>query len=76
MREDIYWTSKNGLWKIGKSETDRGMKWFIEDVDGGYNDNPIVYEDGRVAFDNPYFLPKYVKKQFEILANKEMKKGS
>jgi len=69
--DDIYWISKNGLWKIGKWKTDRGMQWYIEDTATGYNDNPIVYEDGRVTFDEPYVIPKYVKKQFKILTNKE-----
>jgi len=71
--DKTYWTSKNGLWKIGKWETDRGLRWYIENTDTGYNDNPIVYEDGRVTFDNPYNLPKYVKKQFKILANKDFR---
>jgi len=69
--DDIYWISKNGLWKIGKWKTDRGMQWYIEDTAIGYNDNPIVYDDGRVAFDEPYAIPKYVKNQFKILVNRE-----
>lgn len=75
MEVDVLWTSKNGLWEIGKRETDRGMRWYIEDTATGYSDNPIVYDDGRVAFDEPYFLPKYVKEQFKILAKKERKSG-
>ena len=67
----VHWTSKNGLWKIGKRE--EGMQWFIEDTTTGFSDEPVVYDDGRVAFVEPQFLPKYVKKQFEILANKERK---
>ena len=67
----VYWTSKNGLWKIGKRE--EGMRWFIEDTTTGFNDNPIVYDDGKVAFEEPYFLPKYIKKQFKVMVNKERK---
>ncbi|MCK4668187.1 hypothetical protein KAU33_15660 [Candidatus Dependentiae bacterium] len=73
VKDVVYWTSKNGLWKIGKTETHRGMQWIIENTDTGYNDNPIIYEDGRFAFDNPYYLPKYVKKQFKILTEKDRK---
>ena len=75
MEANVLWISKNGLWKIGKWETDRGMRWFIENMDTGYNDNPIVYEDRRVAFDEPYAIPKYVKKQFKILVNKDIPTG-
>ena len=67
----VYWTSKNGLWKIGKRE--EGMRWFIEDTTTGFSDDPAVYSDGKVVFVEPDFLPKYVKKQFKILVNKEMK---
>ena len=73
MEVDVLWTSKNGLWEIGKRGFDGGMRWYIEDTTTGCSDNPVVYDDGRVGFDDPYFLPKYVKKQFKILANKEMK---
>ena len=69
----VYWASKNGLWKIGKWDTSVGRRWYIENTDTGFNDNPIIYDDGRVAFDEPYILPKYVKEQFKILANKERK---
>ena len=67
----VHWTSKNGIWKIGKRE--EGMRWFIEDTTTGFNDNPIVYEDGKVAFEEPDFLPKYIKKQFKVMVNKEWK---
>lgn len=75
MEANVLWISKNGLWKIGKWETDRGLQWYIEDTATGYNDNPVVYENGKIAFDEPYAIPKYVKKQFKILANRERKSG-
>ena len=73
MKDVLYWRSKNGRWEIIKTETHRGMQWMIVNTDSGYNDNPIIYDDGKFGFDNPYYLPKYVKKQFKILVKKDRK---
>jgi hypothetical protein len=37
----------------------------IEDMTDGYVDIPIVYKNGKVAFDSPFILPKYVKQQYK-----------
>ena len=71
MTEGYLWTSKNGVWKIAKFGTGMDTKWFIENTKTGYNDNPIVYDYGGIAYDNPYGIPKYVKKQFSKMAFKK-----
>ena len=55
------WKSPNKKWWIHKSKG----KMVIEDMTDGYVDIPIVYKNGKVAFDSPFILPKYVKQQYK-----------
>jgi len=45
------------------------MLGFMID-DGFYLFKPCVYYDLRVAYDNPFILPKYIKDKFEQLVLK------
>ena len=55
------WKSSNGIWWIHKLKG----KWVIEDMRDGCIDFPIIYKSRKIAFDNPFILPKYVKLQFK-----------
>ena len=64
------WKSPNKIWWIHRREIDRmrgkpESKLVIENMTTGYVDIPIVYKNRKVAFDNPFILPKYVKQQYK-----------
>ncbi len=56
------WISPNKVWRIHRPDG-----WMIENLKSGFGDSPIVYEDGRVAFDHPEVVPEYVKNQFRYM---------
>jgi len=53
------WISPNRIWRIHRPDG-----WMIENLKSGFGDSPIVYEDGKVAFDHPESVPEYVKNKF------------
>ncbi len=53
------WTSPNDVWRIHRPDG-----WMIENLKSGFGESPIVYEDGKVAFDHPEVVPEYVKNKF------------
>ena len=55
------WKSSNKIWWIHKLKG----KMVIENMTDGYIDFPIIYKNGKVAFDDPFRLPKYVKQQYK-----------
>ena len=55
------WKSPNKIWWIHRLKG----KTVIEDMRDGYIDYPIIYKNRKVAFDDPFILPKYVKLQFK-----------
>lgn len=68
------WKSPNKVWKIHRRELkgSRGKvesRLVIEDMRDGYVDIPIVYKNGKVAFDSPFILPKYVKEQYKKMVD-------
>lgn len=55
----VLWVSPNRKWVLYVNEDyDRIM---LEDVINGEGQFPIMYNDGSIAYDNPYIVPKYVK---------------
>ena len=52
---------QNKNWKIEVSYTG-SSGWIIGDTVG---DNFIRYNDGKIAYDNPYKIPKYIKRIVE-----------
>ena len=52
---------QNENWKVEVSYTGKSG-WIIEDIIG---DNFIRYDDGRIAYDNPNRIPKYIKRIVE-----------
>lgn len=57
------WISPNGIWKIHNPDG-----WVIENLKTGFGDSPIVYDNGKVAFDYPEIVPEYVKDRFRAMA--------
>lgn len=56
------WSNPAARWSIIEDEYGLGI------TDGYYVDRPIIYKDGRVAYDRPECLPKYIKERFESMA--------
>jgi len=57
---DIMWESKNKNWKIIKAGLKNHARIRVEGV--SHVDYPIKYDDGRIAYDFPERVPKYVQK--------------
>lgn len=53
------WHSKNGKWTVRIWNDDISLI-FVSD--GYLSDWPTVYDDGRIVYDSPGFVPKYVRK--------------
>lgn len=68
------WQSKNKKWDIvemGKIGTDQSLIIVVNN-DTSWNDNPIRYNDGRVAYDFPERIPSYIKEKVKrILESKD-----
>lgn len=69
MVKEVVWENKK--WKVFiylNKNTNRQSVGVANDF---YSDWPIKYSDGRIGYDNPYIIPKYVKvqvaKAFKIL---------
>ena len=57
------WRSRNSRWVIAERDIPaRGRTWVVVlDNTSGWCDWPIRYSDGRIAYDNPHRIPKYVQ---------------
>lgn len=56
---NVLWVSPNRKWILYVNEDYHRI--VLEDVINGEGQFPIMYNDGSVAYDNPYVIPKYVK---------------
>lgn len=69
-REELVWVSDNGLWEIKLCERDNGSIFIMLEHNPmkgmfSFADYPIMYDDGRIVYDYPGAIPKYVKKAIE-----------
>jgi len=64
------WISPNDIWKIHNPDG-----WLIENLKTGFGDRPIVYDDGKVAFDYPEIVPAYVKDRFRAMAGDQLERN-
>jgi hypothetical protein len=55
----VLWVSPNRKWVLYVNEDYNRI--MLEDVINGEGQFPIMYNDGSVAYDNPFIVPKYVK---------------
>lgn len=61
----VLWTSQNGKWEIILEKNDRFPEGFIVVTDGWFCDYPIMYDNGKVAYDYPERIPVYVRDKVE-----------
>ena len=65
---DLQWQSKNGLHSIWTNKITNSVTVLIDNL---YTEQPIKYShSGRIAYDNPYRVPRYVKEQVYRVYNK------
>ncbi len=65
----LLWESDNGKWKIGIVDWRSTSRRFAIS-DSIFIQYPTIYDNGKIGFDNPTLLPKYVKeKANELLSN-------
>ena len=65
---NVLWVSPNRKWILYVNEDYHRI--VLEDVINGEGQFPIMYNDGSVAYDNPYIIPKYVKENTSRCINK------
>lgn len=54
---------QNYNWRVSLAITQTGKRMHVENLVTGFCDWPIRYDDGRIAYDYPERLPKYIKSQ-------------
>jgi hypothetical protein len=57
----VLWRDKRNKWSIEKFTNPHTKEPNLVIVSDDYIDYPILYDDGRIAYDNPYNLPQLVK---------------
>ena len=65
---NVLWVSSNRKWVLYLNED--WHRIVLEDVINGEGQFPIMYNDGSIAYDNPYIVPKYVKENIARCLNK------
>lgn len=62
----ITWVSKNRNWRLEVYPNHRPrIIWIVGQY---HSQSAIVYDDGRVAYDNPDTVPKYVRHHVKQIA--------
>jgi len=80
LKNEWVWWRKSG-WAIGTFDGrhPKFKSFFVYHDKSGYVDYPVVYDDGRVGFDNPERIPQYVRRVLEKNAARwrgiKMKRG-
>lgn len=77
MERKLIWESPNKKWKINKVIHPRTYRVRIEITDGFISELPIYYDyDGKIAYDYPERIPKYIREKAESIIRKMVAEGA
>jgi hypothetical protein len=66
----VIWRDKKNRWSIEKCRNPHTKEWDLVVVSDDWVENPIMYSNGDISYDNPYRIPKYVKEMVKKIYHK------